>query len=500
MATVTPSAVAKLWRKDVPREARYAGLRDLLEEDDSDNRDSLTVKTTPRDCTTKELDEHLPDYAPSIVGALLQDLRANSDRAAAECLSLLVRVAGRRPSKLASSLVEAGLTRQALSRAALDAARTSLQKNELDAASAALEAYACGPSKGPEPTEYSARWCVVACAALKKNDSRLETAALSVLDAVVRRSTIDPAYAACAFKSSKAGERSGQSPTQVDDDGYWDCALAARCADPRPYVARAVAASLRRAASTLRRGRPLSDWLSQRTLTEVLIPAWRDQLRNGSDVCDSIGALLDCCHPSPLFNGDAKAAKALVPLLSECRNKATTALTTDKDAAPLKQFFVAWDAVFRCLRGVDDERWCRAARQHGKMLARPYAAAYVKAAQSGAYGLELITAACDEPRALERVLKSLGKAYSDDVDEDNVSALCERAPAPLLARSLAKLLRRCEEAYVVKATMVVLEHCLAKHCDRHGICDAVRKLARRRIGRDKLRKLVCSAGGDILCA
>ena len=36
MATVTPSAVAKLWRKDVPREARYAGLRDLLEEDGSD--------------------------------------------------------------------------------------------------------------------------------------------------------------------------------------------------------------------------------------------------------------------------------------------------------------------------------------------------------------------------------------------------------------------------------------------------------------------------------
>ncbi|CAH0375976.1 unnamed protein product [Pelagomonas calceolata] len=500
MATVTPSAVAKLWRKDVPREARYAGLRDLLEEDASDNRDSLTVKTTPRDCTTKELDEHLPDYAPSIVGALLQDLRASNDRAAAECLSLLVRVAGRRPSKLASSLVEAGLTRQALSRAALDAARTSLQNNELDAASAALEAYACGPSKGPEPAEYASRWCVVACAALKKNDSRLETAALSVLDAVVRRSTTDPAYALCAFKSSKAGERSFHSPTQVDDDGYWDCALASRCADPRPYVARAVAASLRRAASTLRRGRPLSDWLSQRTLTELLIPAWKDQLRNGTDVCDSIGALLDCCHPSPLFNGDAKAAKALVPLLSECRNKATNALTQDKDSTPLKQFFTAWDAVFRCLRGVDDERWCRAARQHGKMLARPYAAAYVRAAQSGSYGLELITAACDEPRALERVLKSLGKAFSDDVDENNMAALCERAPAPLLARSLAKLLRRCEEAYVVKATIVVLEHCLAKHCDRHGICDAVRKLARRRIGRDKLRKIVCSAGGDILGA
>ena len=500
MATVTPSAVAKLWRKDVPREARYAGLRDLLEEDASDQRDSLTVKTTPRDCTTKELDEHLPDYAPSIVGALLGDLRTSENRAAAECLSLLVRVAGRRPSKLASSLVEAGLTRQSLSRACLDAARTSLQSNELDAASAALEAYACGPSKGPEPAEYSARWCVVACAALKKNDSRLETAALSVLDAVVRRSTIDPAYASCAFKCSRAGERSGQSPTQVDDDAFWDCALASRCADPRPYVARAVAASLRRAASTLRRGRPLSDWLAQRTLTEVLIPAWKDQLRNGTDVCDSIGALLDCCHPSPLFNGDAKAAKALVPLLSECRNKATNALTQDKDSTPLKQFFIAWDAVFRCLRGVDDERWCRAARQHGKMLARPYAAAYVRAADSGKYGLELITAACDEPRALERVLKSLGKAFSDDVDEENVAALCERAPAPLLARSLAKLLRRCEEAYVVKATMVVLEHCLTNNCDRHGICDAVRKLARRRIGRDKLRKIVCSAGGDILGA
>ena len=88
MATVTPSAVAKLWRKDVPREARYAGLRDLLEEDASEQRDSLTVKTTPRDCTTKELDEHLPDYAPSIVGALLQDLRTSNDRAAAE-LSLI---------------------------------------------------------------------------------------------------------------------------------------------------------------------------------------------------------------------------------------------------------------------------------------------------------------------------------------------------------------------------------------------------------------------------
>jgi hypothetical protein len=201
-----------------------------------------------------------------------------------------------------------------------------------------------------------------------------------------------------------------------------------------------------------------------------------------------------------LFNGDAKAAKALVPLLSECRNKATNALTQDKDSTPLKQFFIAWDAVFRCLRGVDDERWCRAARQHGKMLARPYAASYVRAAQSGSYGLELITAACDEPRALERVLKSLGKAFSDDVDEHNVAALCDRAPAPLLARSLAKLLRRCEEAYVVKATMVVLEHCLKKNCDRHGICDAVRKLARRRIGRDKLRKIVCSAGGDILGA
>jgi hypothetical protein len=249
----------------------------------------------------------------------------------------------------------------------------------------------------------------------------------------------------------------------------------------------------------LRRGRPLSDWLSQRTLTEVLIPAWKDQLRKGEDVCDSIGALLDCCHPSPLFNGDAKAAKALVPLLSECRNKATSALTQG-DATPLKQFFVAWDAVFRCLRGVDDERWCRAARQHGKMLARPYASAYVRAAQSGAYGLELITAACDEPRALERVLKSLGKAFSDDIDENNVAALCERASAPLLARSLAKLLRRCEEAYVVKATIVVLEHCLAQNCDRHGICDAVRKLARRRIGRDKLRKIVCGAGGDILGA
>ena len=90
---------------------------------------------------------------------------------------------------------------------------------------------------------------------------------------------------------------------------------------------------------------------------------------------------------------------------------------------PLKQFFVAWDAVFRCLRGVDDERWCRAARQHGKMLARPYASTYVRAAQAGSYGLELITAACDEPRALERVLKSLGKAFSDDVDENNVAAL-----------------------------------------------------------------------------
>ena len=148
MATVTPSAVAKLWHKDVPRAARYAGLRDLLEEDNSENRDSLTIKSTPRDCS-KELDEALPDYAPSIVGALLGDLRTSENRAAAECLSLLVRVAGRRPSKLASSLVEAGLTRQALSRAALDAARTALQSNELDAASAALEAYACGPSKGP---------------------------------------------------------------------------------------------------------------------------------------------------------------------------------------------------------------------------------------------------------------------------------------------------------------------------------------------------------------
>ena len=29
-------------------------------------------------------------------------------------------------------------------------------------------------------------------------------------------------------------------------------------------------------------------------------------------------------------------------------------------ARTFKQFFVAWDAVFRCLRGVDDERWCRA--------------------------------------------------------------------------------------------------------------------------------------------
>mgnify|MGYP004252122099 CR=1 FL=1 len=139
-------------------------------------------------------------------------------------------------------------------------------------------------------------------------------------------------------------------------------------------------------------------------------------------------------------------------------------------------------------------------RQHGKMLARPYAASYVKAAQSGSYGLELITAACDEPRALERVLKSLGKAFSDEINESNVAALCERASAPLLARSLAKLLRRCEEAYVVKATLVVLEHCLSKNCDRHGICDAVRKLARRRIGRDKLRKIVCGAGGDILGA
>ena len=152
-AAVTPSAGAKLWRKDVPREARYAGLRDLLEEDASDQRDSLTVKTTPRDCTTKELDEHLPDYAPSIVGALLGDLRTSETRAAAECLALLVRVAGRRTSKLASSLVAAGLTRQALSRAALDAARASLQNDELDAASAALGAYACGPSKGPEPAE-----------------------------------------------------------------------------------------------------------------------------------------------------------------------------------------------------------------------------------------------------------------------------------------------------------------------------------------------------------
>ena len=52
----------------------------------------------------------------------------------------------------------------------------------------------------------------------------------------------------------------------------------------------------------------------------------------------------------------------------------------------------------------------------------------------------------------------------------------------------------------MKATIVVLEHCLQKNCDRHGICDAVRKLARRRIGRDKLRKIVCSAGGDILGA
>ena len=90
--------------------------------------------------------------------------------------------------------------------------------------SAALEAYACGPSKGPEPAEYASRWCVVACAALKKDNSRLETAALSVLDAVVRRSTIDPAYALCAFKSSKAGERSFHSPTQVDDEVCWDCA------------------------------------------------------------------------------------------------------------------------------------------------------------------------------------------------------------------------------------------------------------------------------------
>ena len=89
-AAVTPSAVAKLWRKDVPREARYAGLRDLLEEDASDQRDSLTVKTTPRDCTTKELDEHLPDYAPSIVGAFYLETSAiRNDRAAAECLSLL---------------------------------------------------------------------------------------------------------------------------------------------------------------------------------------------------------------------------------------------------------------------------------------------------------------------------------------------------------------------------------------------------------------------------
>ena len=271
-AAVTPSAVAKLWRKDVPREARYAGLRDLLEEDASEQRDSLTVKTTPRECTTKELDEHLPDYAPSIVGALLQDLRTSNDRAAAECLALLVRVAGRRPPKLAASLVEAGLTRQALSRAALDAARTSLQNNELDAASAALEAYACGPAKGPEPAEYASRWCVVACAALKKDNSRLETAALSVLDAVVRRSTIDPAYALCAFKSSKAGERSFHSPTQVDEDGYWDAPW--REVRRRATLRKAVAAS-HEGRFDLERGRPLSEWLAQRTLTEVLIPAWK---------------------------------------------------------------------------------------------------------------------------------------------------------------------------------------------------------------------------------
>lgn len=501
--TVTPSAIAKLWRPEVPKEARYVGLRDLLEEDDA-GRDSCSRGPTPgADRAAKELDEALPDYAPSVVGALLGDLR-QGDTQAAECLALLVRVAGRRPaSKLAPSLVEAGLTRQALSRAALDCARASLGDDDFDAVAAALEAYACAPRTGPEPPNYASRWCVVATTSLKKGSPRLETASLSVLDAVVRRASLDPAYATKARSSSLAGQRAGESPTQLDDDAFWDCALAARCADERPYVSRAVAATLRRAAPVLKRGRPLAEWLATHMLPDVLLPAWKDQLRRGIEVdriCDAIGALLDCCHPSPLFAGDAKPARALVPFLSECRNRATAALAKG-NAEPLKAFFTAWDAVFRCLRGVDDARWERAARQHGKMLARPFAAQYVRAVpHAGAYGLALVTASCDEPRALERVLKSLGKAHSDDVDGDNVAALCERASSVLLARALSKLVRRCEEPYVVKATLVVLEHALRTNCDRHLICEVVQKLARRRIGRDELRSIACAAGGDVLGA
>ena len=46
---------------------------------------------------------------------------------------------------------------------------------------------------------------------------------------------------------------------------------------------------------------------------------------------------------------------------------------------------------------------------------------YVRAAQSGSYGLELIAAACDEPSA-QRECSRAGKAFSDDVDEENIAA------------------------------------------------------------------------------
>ena len=195
-AAVTPSAVAKLWRKDVPREARYAGLRDLLEEDASEQRDSLTVKTTPATarrrsstniCRTTPLRLWVLCYKTSALPMI------EPPRSAWHC-SCGSPVGAHRSSRRHWWRRD---SRGKLCQGQRWMQLASLQNNELAAASAALEAYACGPSKGPEPAEYASRWCVVACAALKKDNSRLETAALSVLDAVVRRSTIDPAYALC---------------------------------------------------------------------------------------------------------------------------------------------------------------------------------------------------------------------------------------------------------------------------------------------------------------
>ena len=134
------------------REETYAKLSDVLEERPSCTLSALSYdEESPCEERFAEEEAALAAYAPCLVGLLLRDLRDASEasstrrRSAVALLASVYRVAVCR-ADLSRSLVGAGLTASAASRAALNCAGAALRYGDGVALAKALEIRArmCG--------------------------------------------------------------------------------------------------------------------------------------------------------------------------------------------------------------------------------------------------------------------------------------------------------------------------------------------------------------------